>query len=541
MTGRYYSRALLGAGVVVAALAAAAPASPGPQQGAQVDILITGGEVYSGALEQPRVADVGIVGDKVTFVGDARAAGVTGRRQIDAKGKMVVPGFIDAHVHATDEIASKDPEERVLLRQLTQGVTTNIIGVDGAGEPEITAFARAAEAAGVGGNFAAYVGFGAIRKRVLGDDARAPTAAELAKMKALAAQGMCEGALGLSSGLFYAPQSFAKTEEVIAVAEESGKRGGLYDTHQRDEGNTSIGVVASTREQIRIARESGAKLHLGHFKVSSGALPDGRSMAALIKIVEEARSAGQEITADQYPWNASNTGLVAMAIPRWAQDGGREALLRRFDTPADLARILKESTAFFAERGGAQNILINSAAEQPELVGRRVSEIAADWGVTPAEATVRILKRSNASVAIFAITEPDIRALMRQPWTMFSSDGGPRGHPRGHASYPRLYTKYVVGEQVITRVEFVHKASALVADTLGLKGRGYIRPGGFADVVVIDPATFQPHATFVEPTLLSTGVDKAIVNGEVVLDGGKPTGARPGRALLRTPPPGSCA
>lgn len=511
------------------------------QSSQNVDILITGGDVYSGANEPARKVDIGLSGDKIVFVGDARAEGVRAARRIDATGKMVVPGFIDAHVHADEEIASDDPKARLLLRQLTQGVTTSIIGVDGGGTPEVADFARSASAAGTGGNFASYVGFGAIRQRVLGEDDRAPTSDELKRMQAMAAKAMCEGALGLSSGLFYAPQSFASTEEIIAVTREAGKRGGLYDTHQRDEGNTSIGVVASTREQIRIARESGAPLHLGHFKVSSGAKPDGSSMAELIAIIEEAQKSGIRITADQYPWNASNTALTAMAIPRWAQDGGRDAMLRRFEDRAVLPRILSESADFFAARGGAQNILITKAPGQEALIGRRISELASEWNLTPAETAVRILKGGSPSVAIFAIMEADIRLLMKQPWTMFSSDGSATGHPRGHGSYPRLYTNYVLEGSVLTPKAFVHKASGLVADTLGLKGRGYIRPGAFADITVIDPANFRAHATFVEPTNLSTGVDQVIVNGELVLDGGKPTGKLPGRALLHTPPEGACS
>lgn len=528
----------LAACAAVAAIAAADVAGSQDQSGAKrVDYLIAGGQVYSGALEPARVADVGIRGDRIVFIGNAARAGVTAARRIVATGQMVVPGFIDAHVHATEEIESTNPDERALLRQLTQGVTTNVIGVDGAGTPDLTAFARAAEKAGVGGNFAAYVGFGAIRQRVLGESARAPTAGELARMKGMAEAAMCQGAIGISSGLFYAPQSFSKTEEVIEVARAAA--GGIYDTHQRDEGTTSIGVTASVEEAMRIARESGTKLHIGHFKVSSGAHPDGRAMAALIKLIEAARARGETITADQYPWTASNTGLVAMAIPRWAQDGGREAMLKRFADPVQRARILTESRTFFAERGGAQNILINGAQGQPQLVGRRVSEIAADWNVEPAEAAMRILTRGSAGVAIFAIMEADIRALMKRPWTMFSSDGGPHGHPRGHASYPRLYENYVL-KGVITPVEFVHKSSGLVADTLGLTGRGYLRRGAFADVAVIDPKAFRQRATFVQPTLLSTGVRYVFVNGQLALEGGRATGMKPGRALLRTPQAGAC-
>jgi N-acyl-D-aspartate/D-glutamate deacylase len=533
---------LSGAGMgalAVCILAGCAPLTGGAGgKPRQVDLLIRGGEVYLGDLSPARVADVAITGDKIVFVGDAR--GVKAAKVIDAKGRMVAPGFIDAHSHATGELVSDDPKHRQLLRQLTQGVTTSIVGVDGAGEPEVKAFIDKANAAGVGNNFATFVGFGAIRQRVLQNDARAPTPAELETMKALAARGMCEGALGLSSGLFYAPQSFAKTEEVIEVAKEAGRRGGLYDTHQRDEGTTSIGVVASTREQIRIGRESGATLHLGHFKVSSGAKPDGQSMTELVQIVEEARAAGQNVTSDQYPWSASNTGLVAIAIPRWAQDGGRPAMLKRFQNPADLARLKAEALAFYEQRGGPQNILINGAPDQPELVGKRISEIAAAWNVDPAEATVRILTKGNASVAVFAITEADIKILMKKPWNMFSTDGGPSGHPRGHASYPRLWSKYVVEEKVITPVEFVHKSTGLVADTLGITGRGYLKPGYFADVVVIDPKSFLPMADYVHPTRLSTGVEAVVLNGKLELESGKPTGAFAGRGLPK-PTPAGCS
>lgn len=531
-------RSLAAAAALLASTALGGGAGRAQAIAPPVDLLIRGGQVYPGDLSEPVVTDVAIRGDRIVFVGDAGKAGLTATKIIDARGLMVTPGFIDAHTHAAGEIASGDRDVRRLLRQLTQGVTTSVIGVDGAGEPEVADIMAKANAVGIGNNIAAYVGFGAIRERVLQNDARAPTAAELAVMKSLARKGMCQGALGLSTGLFYPPQSFATTEEVIAVATEAGQRGGLYDTHQRDEGTTSIGVVASTQEQIRIGRESGATLHLGHFKVSSGAKPDGQSMAELIKLVEAARAAGQKVTSDQYPWSASNTGLSALAIARWAQDGGRPAMLKRFDDPADLARIKAQALVFYKERGGAQNVLINGAPGQPELVGKRISEIAEAWGVDAAEATIRILRKGSASVATFAITEPDIRLLMAQPWNMFSTDGGPGGHPRGHASYPRLYTKYVVAEKVITPTQFVHKSTGLVADTLGLTGRGYLRPGYFADVVVIDPTTYQPKADYVNPTRLSTGVEIAVVNGQIELEKGVPTGVLAGRGLLRPKPVG---
>jgi N-acyl-D-amino-acid deacylase len=537
MTGKVLL-ASAAATVLAMTAASAGKAQVSPRQ---VNLLIKGGDVFIGDLSPAEVQDVAITGDKVVLVGDAARAGIQAAKTIDATGKMVAPGFIDAHTHAAEDLTSEDRSKRLVLRQLTQGVTTNIIGVDGGGTPELKAMFAKATRDGVGTNFAAFVGFGAIRQQVLQNDDRAPNEAELASMKKLAAQGMCEGALGLSSGLFYAPQSFASTEEVIAVAKEAGMRGGLYDTHQRDEGTTSIGVVASTIEQIRIGRESGATLHLGHFKVSSGAKPNGESMRELIKLVEDARAAGQKITADQYPWSASNTSLLAIAIPRWAQNGGRAAMLKRFDNPDDLARIKREALSFYKERGGAQNILINVAREQPELVGRRVQEIADAWGVDAAEATIRILKRGGVSVAVFAITEPDIEALMVQPWTMTSSDGSDGGHPRGYASYPRLWTNYVVNKPVLTPAQFVHRSSGLVADTLGLANRGYLKPGYFADVVVIDRANYKPMADYLAPRVLSTGVVDVVVNGKMAIEGGKPTGVFAGLPLAKAPPAGSCS
>lgn len=521
----------------VGVAAFALPAAAGPQTGRRVDLLITGGLVYAGDLAAPVVEDVGVRGDRIVFVGDAARSGVHAGKTLAAKGMMVAPGFIDAHSHAMDELSSKDRAERLVARQVMQGVSTSVIGVDGEGAPDVAAQARKLEHVGVGQNVATYVGFGAIRERVLGQAARAPTAAELGTMKALAAKGMCEGALGLSSGLFYAPQSFASTEEVIAVAKAAGLRGGLYDTHQRDEGNSSIGVVASLKEAIRIGRESGAPLHVAHIKVSGGSKPNGQSMAELVAMIDQARADGQPVTADQYPWSAANTGLADALMPRWAQEGGRAAMLKRFDDPAAVARIVSESKV---TPQMAQAVMIDVAPNQPDLVGQRLSDIAAKWGVTPVEAAIRILKGDDASVAAFVMTEADIKAAMIQPWVMSSSDGRSGGHPRAYASFPRLWTSYVVQQHVITLVQFVHRSTGLAADTLGLQGRGYLKPGYFADVVVIDPEAYQPKATYVQPRLLSTGVVDMVVNGKLELRDGKPTGVLAGRALLKRKPARGC-
>ena len=498
-----------------------------------VDLLIVRGNVYIGDTSPPHVEDVGIVGDKIVFMGDASTAGVRGKRTLNAKGLMVTPGLLDAHTHTDDELLSSDPTKRLVTRQVMQGITTSIIGVDGSGTPDIKAKFDKMEDMGVGQNVAAYVGFGAIRQRVLHDDAHAPTPVELQSMKSLAAKGMCEGAIGLSSGLFYAPQSFASTEEVIAVAKEAGKRGGLYDTHQRDEGDSSVGVMTSLQEALRIGQESGAPLHLAHIKVSGGP----HSMGDLVEMIEAAQSKGQKVTADQYPWTAANTGLDAAVIPRWAQDGGREAMIRRLDNPVDLAKIRADT---YLTPALAQAIMISGAAHQPQIVGKRLSELAAGWEVDPIDAAIRVLKGDDADVVVFVMHEPDIVKAMKEPWVMSSSDGADGGHPRGYASYARLWENYVVAQKILTPVRFVYRSTGFAADTLGLKGRGYIKLGYFADIAVIDPNAYHARATYAEPTLLSTGVVDVIVNGGIELEDEKPTGLLSGRALRKTPPMGTC-
>jgi N-acyl-D-amino-acid deacylase len=505
--------------------------------GHSVDLLIAGGTVYAGANIQPTVTDIGIVDDKITFIGNANKEHIQSKKTLNAQGMMVTPGLIDAHTHIDAELSSPSASERLVARQIMQGVTTSIIGVDGYGTPDIQAEFDKMEHMGIGQNVAAYVGFGAIRERVLLEDSRAPTPAELLRMESLVAKGMCEGAIGLSSGLFYAPQSFASTDEVIAVAKEAGKRGGLYDTHQRDEGTSSVGVLTSLKEAIRIGKESGATLHVAHIKVTNSSRPDGKDMADVIALIEAARAQGQKVTADQYPWIAANTGLDDVAIPRWAQAGGFEAMLKRFDNPGDLAKIHAESGLTPTL---AQKIMISAAPKRPELVGRRLSELATEWEVDPTDAAIRVLRDGETDVIVFVMTEPDIVRIMAKPWVMSSSDGAMDEHPRGYASYPRLWEKYVIAEKVLTPVQFVHRSTGLEADTFGLKGRGFIKLGYFADIAVIDPKRYHARATYVEPNLFSTGVVDVIVNGGLEFEDGKPTGVLSGRTLTKTPPADEC-
>lgn len=506
----------------------------------RVDVAIRGGTIYTGAETPALVGDVEIVGERIVYVGPAR--GTPASRVVDAHGLIVAPGFIDPHTHPDTYIRSADAQARLNLPWLAQGVSTIVIGVDGGGTPDVAADTAKLQASGVGTNIVPMVGFGAIRSRVLGQADRAPSAAELSEMRGLAAKTMCEGATGLSTGLFYAPQSFAKTDEVIAVAREVGSRGGLYDTHQRDESTYSIGLIASTEEALRIGREAKMPVHFAHLK-ALGVDLHGQA-PKLIATIEAARKSGQQVTADQYPWLASGTGLDAALVPRWAVDGGYKAMIARFDEPATLARIRSEMTENLRRRGGAESILL-TAQDQP-WTGRTLAQMGATWKLDPIDAAIRILRTPNATgtgargvgVASFNMAQGDVDLIMKQPWVLTASDGSD-GHPRQYATFPEKYQRYVRERGVIDMAAFIRRSTGLTADIYRIAERGYLKPGHYADVVVFDPKGFAPRADYVNPRVPSVGVAALFVNGRLALDQGKATGVAAGRALLR-PRPVNC-
>ncbi|MCH4892079.1 amidohydrolase family protein [Sphingomonas sp. SFZ2018-12] len=510
-----------------------------PSTTATADVVIRGGTIYDGGTGSPVVGDVELTGDRITYVGPSR--GTPGKQVIDAAGRIVAPGFIDPHTHPDSYIRADDPVGRQNLPWLAQGVTTIIHGVDGGGTPDVAADAARLEAAGVGTNVAAFVGFGAVRAQVLGQVDRAPTPAELAEERALVAAAMCQGALGFSTGLFYAPQSFAATDEVIALAREAASRGGLYDTHQRDESSYTVGLIASVREAIRIGREAGLPVHFAHLK-ALGVDVHGQA-PQLIAEIEAARRSGIDVTADQYPWNASGSSLDAALVPRWAVDGGYRAMIARFDAPATLARIKAEMAENLRRRGGAASLLLTSAGHP--WTGQTLEQMATQWRVDPIDAAIRILRVASADgdraagtgVASFNMIDADIDLIMRQPWVVSGSDGS-NGHPRQYATYPRLYAEYVRKRGVIDLATMIRRSSGAVADIYRIAERGYLRPGYFADVVVIDPDRYAPRADYVNPRVPAVGVDALFVNGVLALARDQATGARAGRALLRPRPAG---
>lgn len=520
-------------------LLAAAAMLGGAASAPQV-IVIAGGAIYDGSSTRPVTGDVVIAGDRIVAVGPGAGKRHRGARMIEAKGLVVAPGFIDPHTHSDAFIRSETPAERLVTPWLMQGVTTVFTGIDGYGQGAGTVgeLLGHVDTAGVGPNVATFTGFGAVRTKVLGNDDRAPTPAELARMKTLVVQGMCEGAFGLSAGLFYAPQSFAKTDEVIALAREAARRGGIYDTHQRDESSYSIGLMNSVAEAIEIGRAAGLPVHFAHIK-ALGADVHGKA-GQIVAAVAAARAKGQNVTADQYPYEASGSSLIAALVPRWAQDGGAAALVKRIEAPAERERIVMEMAANLVRRGGAGAILLSDRGKP--WTGKRLDAVAADWKVDPVEAALRIIlanKGGGSSIVSFNMVEPDIKLLMQQPWVMTGSDGS-AGHPRMYGTFPTKYAKYVVAEKTIDLATFVNSSTGRTADFYKLDRRGHLKAGYFADIVVFDPKAYRPRATYIEPTLPSEGVRALLVNGVAVIDGGKLTGKAGGKALRHRTPQGSC-
>jgi N-acyl-D-amino-acid deacylase len=466
------------------------------------DVLIRNARVMDGTGNPWLRADIGITGDRITAVG--RLTDATAARIIDARDRIVTPGFIDVHSHAADGLRTATLHQGQPL--LAQGVTTIIANPDGGGPVDLAAQRAALEAARTGPNVGLLIGHGAVRSAAMGTANRAPTAAELQKMKDLVRRGMAEGAFGLSSGLFYVPGSFARTEEVIELTKVAAESGGLYTSHVRDEGNYDAGVRASVREVIRIAEEAKTIGIVTHMKAlgrdSWGLAP------TLIRDMEEARARGVQVFADQYPYEASSTSLRAALVP-----GGVEP------TPAIVTENLRR-------RNGPDAILIASYRADPSLAGKTLTEVAKARGVDPVTAALALMDGGSASIVSFNMSESDIETIMKAPFTMASSDGGlvavgaGQPHPRDYGAFARRLAVYVRDRQVVPLEFAIRSMTSLPASVFGIKDRGVIRPGAFADIVIFDPATIRDVASYKDPQRLAEGVSDVLVNGiPVRLDG----------------------
>ena len=499
--------------VLAGGLALAGSGRIGAQPQPAFDVLIRGGQVIDGTGAAPRAADVGVRGGRIAAVGslgDARAATV-----VDAAGQYVTPGFIDVHSHAGEGLSEELNHGQPVL---AQGITTVMVNPDGGGPVDTAAQRATYEKRGIGLNAAIFVPHGSIRRQVLGMADRAPTADELKTMLALTRAGMKAGGIGLSSGPYYAPGSYAKTDELVALARVAAEFRGVYSSHIRDESDYTIGMVAAVDEVITVAEQAKLTGIVTHMK-ALGTGTWGASVEA-VKHIEAARARGVSVFADQYPYEASGTSITGALVPRWAQVFGEQAMIRRAKGD-ERGKLLADMRTNVARRGGAKTLVIARFEPDPSLEGRNLEELSKEWNKPPEEVALDLLVRGGAGLVSFNMTERDIEHIMKQPWTMTSSDGGlgPLGvgkpHPRAYGAFPRKLAVYVRERGVVDWPFAIRSMTSLPAEVFGLKDRGVIREGAWADIVVIDPARVADKATYTEPHQLSVGIDTILVNGEV--------------------------
>jgi N-acyl-D-amino-acid deacylase len=532
-------------------------------QSTPFDIVITNGRIIDGTGSPWFSGDIGIREGKITAIGNLTSAKRT--RTIDARGQVVAPGFIDM-LGQSELTILVDPR---LPSKIYQGITTEITGEGESVAPLNDAIRRSGkkgfdllgiqpdwqtfrqyfarlEKQGIGINVADYVGATTVRRMVLGDDDVQPTPSQLDQMKQVVRQAMLDGAVGVSTSLEYPPAPYAKTDELIALASEAARSGGIYATHQRSE---STAILQSLDEVIRIAREAHIPVEVWHFKVAGK--PSWGHMPEAIAKIEAARTLGIDIAADTYAYTAWGNGLSAF-IPPWAHDGGTSKLLARLKDPAARARMRKDMLTpsdewenEWQQISGAQDILIGSV-QNPKLLplqGKTMAEVAKLWNKDPIDTIFDFLIEDDAAtgVAVFGMSEPDVALALQQPWVAIDNDssgaspegilGREHAHPRAYGTFPHILRKYVREEHKLTLEDAIRKFSALPSQRLRLEGRGLLRAGMWADVTIFDPTTIRDLATFDNPNQLSQGMDYVLVNGVPVIDQGKMTGARPGKVL----------
>jgi N-acyl-D-amino-acid deacylase len=498
------------------------------------DLVIRNARIVDGTASPWYRADIAVRGDTIASIApkiDARGA-----RVIDAGGLVVSPGFIDIHTHARRGIFEVPTAENYVR----QGVTTLIEGPDGGSPIPLGPFLAKVAASRITPNFASFVGQGSIRSEVMGQVDRPATPAELEKMRALVRQGMEDGALGLSSGLFYVPGNFTPTEEVIELARVAGEMGGIYISHMRDEAK---GLVESVRETIAIGERGKLPTQITHHKVVGKAYW-GRSVETL-RMVDEARARGVDATIDQYPYTASATSIGAALFPTWAQEGGREATLTRLKDPAVRAKIKAETVRIIRdERGGGdpKNVAISNCQFDPSLAGKNLAQITQGRGLAvtienAAETAMWIVEQGGCGGIFHAIGEEDLQRILVHPATMVASDGEipifgrASPHPRSYGTFARVLGVYVRDKKLLSLEAAVQKMSAFPAQRLGLTDRGVLRTGMKADLAIFDPVRVRDTATFEKPHAYAEGVTHVIINGQVAFENGAMTAARPGRIL----------
>jgi N-acyl-D-amino-acid deacylase len=521
------------------------------------DIIIRNGLVVDGLGGKPFRADLGIAGDRIRTIGPLATA--EARTVLDAAGKVVAPGFIDIHAHTDARELLLNPRGESKIRQ---GVTTEISGNCGGSsfplspeisEPEkrysersgltrdwfdLEGYYSRVKRTGLAFNYATFVGQGMIRELVLGDSARKPGAEELERMKGLVTRAMEQGALGISTGLEYSPSGFASTEEVITLCRAAAAGGGFYATHVRSEDSRTVGAVA---EAIHIAEAARLPLELSHFKVCGTTY--WWMLPKMFDLVERARERGLDVTADRYPYTAYNTGL-SVFYPRWVLDGGSQAFVKRLEDPEERLK-MKDETFEKLEGTPWENILLvdMDAEEDKPLVGKTIGQAASEARQDPYEFSCDLLIREGGNVSIigFGMDEEGTEQVLKHPLVMIGSDGSslaPTGplhggmpHPRNYGTFPRVLGHYVRERKIMGLPEAIRKMTSMPAAKAGLEGRGAIRTGNWADLVVFDPATIADKATYTDPEQYPAGIDYVLVNGKVVIDHGAHSGELAGKLL----------
>jgi len=494
-----------------------------------IDLLIKNAYVFDGSGSDSIRLNVGVKGERIVFIGKDIST-LRAKEVIDAEGLYLSPGFIDPHTHYLAQLSSKKPAERGVLPALAQGVTTVFLGNDGSGPVPIDSTLKSWEANGIGPNAGLFIGHNTVRLDVIGaKDVRA-TAAQIEKMKSLVAQSMKAGAFGISTGLFYTPGNYADLSEVVELSRVAAAYGGIYDTHQRDEGSQSVGVVRSTQEVLDVAEKAGIPVHISHIKVA-GPKVWGESKT-IIKMIEGARKKGLDVTASLYPYEASQTSLSAALVPAWVRDGGNAGMKERFNQPELRDSILKGIHESIMARTADPGKLVISGAKDASIDGKNLAAVATAWNMTAEEAVIKICSDSSPSLHSFMMTDGDIRNFMVQPWVMTCSDGG-SGHPRAYGSFARMLRVYALDRSVLSLSKAIHQSSGLTATTLKIKDRGFIKEGYFADLVLFDPKLVKDNATYDKADQLATGVNYVIVNGQIAIREGAYQNGLYGKSLRK--------
>jgi N-acyl-D-amino-acid deacylase len=504
------------------------------------DLVIAGGTVVDGTGAAGFRGDVGIRDGRIVRVSRGSLDASAASRVIDATDHVVAPGFIDLHAHIEPLQMLPGAESHA-----RQGVTMALGGPDGGSPWPLGEYMAARETEGLGINIGFQVGHNTIRREVMGTENRAPTAEELARMEAMVAQGMDEGAFGLSTGLIYIPGAYSDTPEVIALARVAAAKGGIYTSHLRDEG---MQLLDGVTEGIHIGSEAGIPVVLTHHKVVGA--PMWGSSERTLALIDSARAAGVDVMADQYPYTASHTG-IGILVPQWAQSGGTEALVRRLEDP-----VLRDSIEaglrwnLVNDRGGndLSRVQFSTVSWDRSLEGKTLRDWAEREGMEPTidtgvQLVLEAMRQGGAGTIFHVMDEEDVERIMAHPQTMIASDGRlsepgvGHPHPRAYGTFPRVLGRYVRERGVISLEQAVRKMSAMPAERLGIPDRGRIAEGMWADLVVFDPATVRDGSTFEAPHQYPEGIPYVLVNGVPVVDGGAFTDARPGRMLRRSAAP----